>query len=56
MFAIAVEIPQELKDQCWTELKTIASKPKRAHAFLEKDYYRLENKEKIWNRVKYCWY
>ena len=56
MFAIGVEIPQEIRDKCWNELTTIASKPTRDHAFLEKDYKHFENKKKIWNNVECGWF
>jgi len=52
MFAVGVEIPDQIKDKCMEELKTIASKAKRDHAFLVKDYQHLENKKKIWENVK----
>ena len=52
MFAVGVEIPDQIREKCWDELKTIASKPKRDHAFLVKDYYHLENKKKIWENVR----
>jgi len=52
MFAIGVEIPTDIKKQCWEELMTIASKPKRDHAFLVKDYFHLENKNKLWDNVQ----
>jgi len=51
MFAVGVEIPDQIKDKCMEELKTIASKAKRDHAFLVKDYNHLENKKKIWENV-----
>jgi len=52
MFAVGVEIPPQKKEKCWEELKMIASKPKRDHAFLVRDYYQLENKKKIWENVR----
>jgi len=51
MFAIGVEIPQEIREKCLAELRTIASKPKKDHSYLVKDYNRLENKDKIWKNV-----
>ena len=56
MFAIGVEIPQEIRDKCMEELKTIASPPKRDHYYLVKDYLRLENKQKIWDNVVCGWF
>jgi len=52
MFAIGVEIPTDIKKQCWEELMTIASKPKRDHAFLVKDYFHLGKKNKLWDNVQ----
>jgi len=52
MFAIGVEIPTDIREQCWDELMTISSKPKRDHAFLVKDYFHLENKNKLWDNVQ----
>jgi len=52
MFAVGVEIPDQIRDKCWGELKTIASKPTKDHAYLVKDYNRLENKRKIWENIK----
>jgi len=51
MFAIGVEIPQEIREKCLAELRMIASKPKKDHSYLVKDYNHLENKEKIWKNV-----
>jgi len=52
MYAIGVEIPDQIKQKCLGELKTIASRPKRDHAYLVKDYTKLLNKTTLWNNVQ----
>jgi len=52
MFAVGVEIPSQKREKCRAELLTIASRTKKDHAFIVRDFDHLMNKKKIWENVR----
>ena len=52
MYAIGVEIPDQIKQKCEEELKIIASKPTKDHRFLAKDYSHLEGRPNVWEKIQ----